>query len=542
MTRAALQRLRAVVRAHWPALRLRTILLSVLLFAAILPGASAIFLRVYENTLVRQTEAELIAQTAALAAAAEVMWPGTPIPAVDPAARRAPGYFQPEPAMIDLRSDPVLPPRPPARATTRNADPDMVAVAETLGPMMDRTSQTTLASIVLLDGQGVVVRGLGEDGSWRDLPEVQSAFGGRAETVLRRNAGYTPRYSMEWLSRASGLRIHHARPVVVNGQVEGVILASRSPRALFKGIYQDRGKILFGVIGVLGLLSVLAVLVSRGIARPIEVLRRAARDVTHGDGFVPPPPATAAVEIQELYEDFGRMAEAVERRSRYLRDFAAAVSHEFKTPLAGIQGAVELLQDHADDMRPDQRRRFLDNIAADSRRLSELVARLLDLARADMARPEAGAAVDLRSVAVRIADAWGGPVQIDVDLSEGLPLVAVPAASLEMALSVLMENSRQLGATRVTITGRVDGQRVRLTVSDNGPGVAPGDIQRIFEPFFTTRRSEGGTGLGLAIAHALLRTNGADLTLVGSQGGATFALNLPASSAPPDRPAPAQQN
>lgn len=102
MTRAALQRLRAVVRAHWPALRLRTILLSVLLFAAILPGASAIFLRVYENTLVRQTEAELIAQTAALAAAAEVMWPGTPIPAVDPAARRAPGYFQPEPAMIDL--------------------------------------------------------------------------------------------------------------------------------------------------------------------------------------------------------------------------------------------------------------------------------------------------------------------------------------------------------------------------------------------------------------------------------------------------------
>ena len=530
VTRTAIHRLRAAVRAHWPALRLRTILLSVLLFAAVLPGASAIFLRIYENTLVRQTEAELIAQTAALAAAAEVMWPGERIAPVDPAERRAPGYFQPEPAMIDLRSDPVLEPRPPARFPARTADPYMVAVAETLGPMMDRTSQTTLASIVLLDRHGVVVRGLGEDGSWRDLPEVQSALGGRAETVLRRNAGYTPRYSMEWLSRASGLRIHHTRPVVVNGRVQGVILASRSPRALFKGVYQDRGKILFGVIGVLGLLSVLAVLVSRGIARPIEILRRAARDVTRGDGFVPPPPATAAVEIRELYEDFGRMAEAVERRSRYLRDFAAAVSHEFKTPLAGIQGAVELLQDHADDMRPDQRRRFLDNIAADSRRLSVLVARLLDLARADMARPETGVAVDLRDVAVRIADAWDGPMQIDVDLPASLPLIAVPAASLEMVLSVLLDNSRQLGATRVVIAGRADDQRVRLNVSDNGPGVAPGDIERIFEPFFTTRRSEGGTGLGLSIAQALLRANGADLALMQGFGGATFTLDIPASS------------
>ena len=530
MTETGLQRLRSVVRAHWPALRLRTILMSVLLFAAVLPGASAIFLRVYENTLVRQTEAELIAQTAALAAAAEVMWPGGRIAAVDPAERRAPGYFQPEPAMIDLRSDPVLDPRPPVRFTARTADPDMVAVAETLGPMMDRTSQTTLASIVLLDRHGVVVRGLGEDGSWRDLPEVQSALGGRSETVLRRNASYTPRYSMEWLSRASGLRIHYTRPVVVNGRVQGVILASRSPRALFKGIYQDRGKILFGVIGVLGLLSVLAVLVSRGIARPIEILRRAARDVTHGEGAVPPPPATAAVEIRELYEDFGRMAEAVERRSRYLRDFAAAVSHEFKTPLAGIQGAVELLQDHADDMRPDQRRRFLDNIAADSRRLSVLVARLLDLARADMARPETGVAVDLRDVAVRIADAWDGPMQIDVDLPASLPLIAVPAASLEMVLSVLLDNSRQLGATRVVIAGRADDQRVRLNVSDNGPGVAPGDIQRIFEPFFTTRRGEGGTGLGLSIAQALLRANGADLALMQGFGGATFTLDIPASS------------
>ena len=90
MIGGAVQRARAFVRAHWPALRLRTILLSVLVFAAVLPGAGAIFLRVYENTLVRQTEAELIAQTAALSAAAEALWPGARIAAPTEAQRAAP--------------------------------------------------------------------------------------------------------------------------------------------------------------------------------------------------------------------------------------------------------------------------------------------------------------------------------------------------------------------------------------------------------------------------------------------------------------------
>jgi signal transduction histidine kinase len=332
---------------------------------------------------------------------------------------------------------------------------------------------------------------------------------------------------MEWLSRASGLRIHHARPVVVNGRVGGVILSSRSPRALFKGVYQDRGKILFGIVAVLGLLSVLAVVVSRGIARPIEALRRVARDVTNGGGKVPPPPATAAVEIRDLYEDFGRMAEAVDRRSRYLRDFAAAVSHEFKTPLAGIQGAVELLEDHGDDMEANQRSRFLGNIDSDARRLSDLVTRLLDLARADMARPEAGVAVALQPVAASVADALKGDLVITVDLHADLPKVAVPEASLEMALTILLENSRQVGASEVVITARIEADQVRLFVTDNGPGVAAGDVERIFEPFFTTRRSEGGAGLGLSIARSLLRANHADLELVVSATGAMFQIALP---------------
>lgn len=519
-------RARAFVRSHWPPLRLRTILLSVLMFAAILPGLSAIFLRVYENTLVRQTEAELVAQTAVLSAVAEADWPGAvPIP-FDPARRRVPGYYRPEPATIDLGSDPVLAARPAAVTPADPPDPVAAAVAARLAAVIEQTSRTTLASIIVLDRNGTVVQGFGEGGNWRDLVEVRSALAGQPMTVLRRNESYHPRYSMEWLSRASALRIHHARPVLVNGQVQGVILASRSPRALFKGIYQDRIKIALGIVGTLGLIGFLAVLVSRGIARPIEALSRAARDVaTGGGGEVPPAPATAAVEIRALYEDFGRMARAVERRSRYLRDFAAAVSHEFKTPLAGIQGAVELLQDH-DDMEPDQRRRFLDNIAADGRRLSALVTRLLDLARADMARPEAGLAVDPGPPVLKAVDARSDRLTI-LNRLAALPRVAVPGPTLEMVLSTLLENSLQAGATTVTIESRSTPDALVLTISDDGPGMTPADGRRIFEPFFTTRRDAGGAGLGLSIARALLAANAATLDLVPTAQGAVFELALP---------------
>ncbi|MGH1556996.1 histidine kinase dimerization/phospho-acceptor domain-containing protein [Caulobacter segnis] len=126
---------------------------------------------------------------------------------------------------------------------------------------------------------------------------------------------------------------------------------------------------------------------------------------------------------------------------------AAAVSHEFKTPLAGIAGAVELLQDHGETMSPDDRRRFLDNAAADTARLSLLVTRLLDLARADMARPEADVAADVIGPLAApptppSAKAFGSSCA----RPDAPPRAAVPEPTLDTVLNVLFQNSRQAGA------------------------------------------------------------------------------------------------
>jgi signal transduction histidine kinase len=520
-----IERLKDLIAPWWPRLRLRTILFGVLVFAAAMPAIGAIALRVYENTLVRQTEAELVAQGAALTAVAALGWPGAATPMPRPSDPPE-SYFRPETTTIDLSRDPVLPERPnlPLAAVPPSGEATRVMMA--IDPIIERTTRTTLASAVVLDARGV-----GRDGlDHSSLPEVAAALGGRPRTVLRVNGDYQPRYRFEWLSKASGIRLHHARPILVDGQVKGVILLSRSPRALFRGLYEDRGKFALAGVVILGVIFLMAGLISRGVTRPIETLSAASRRVAEGGGPVPRTPRTAAVEIRELYADFRAMAERIERRSGYLRDFAAAVSHEFKTPLAGITGAVELLQDHFETMSPQERRRFLENVAGDAERLSQLVTRLMDLARADMATSQVDAATHLHEPLRRAAD---GQVRSDfavrLDVPTDLPAVAAPAATVESTLTILLQNARQAGAEQATVTARRVGPTVTVTVADNGPGVPFGDRDRLFEPFFTSRRASGGTGLGLPIARSLLAASHATLHLAPGGDGATFRINFPVS-------------
>ena len=512
--------LRAWVDRHWPRLRLRTIIFATLLTVAALPGIAAMFLRVYENTLVRQTEAELVMQGAALVAAAEANWPGAkpgPVDATD---------IRPEPSAIDLSSDTILPDRPAPRVTKDGAEPDAIACAAALEPVIARTKQVTLSSIVLLDSEGKIATG-GRGQSYAALPEVREALSGRSSTVLRRNASYRAVYRFEWLSRAAAVRIHHARPIIVGGRVAGVLLTSRSARSLFKGLYADRGKIALGIGAIFAILLVLTAVLSRGIVRPVVALGRATRGLASGDGEIPPPPRKAAVEIQGLYADYARMAQQIDRRSRYLRDFAYAVSHEFKTPLSGIRGALEILSDHGDTMKPEERRRFLENADQDAARLALLSSRLLELARADMGSVEPGEAWDVAPLLERLANAYRGDgFSVHLDLPTHMPAIAMSEASFDAVASALIENARQAGASKVRITAEF-AEAATFTFADNGPGISEGDRARIFEPFFTTRRADGGSGLGLPIVKSLVETACGKVESTDPLNGAAFRIILP---------------
>jgi two-component system, OmpR family, sensor histidine kinase ChvG len=216
-------------------LRLRTLLFAVLFFVAALPGISAVFLRVYENALVRQTEAELIAQGATMVALIEESWPGgaqrPPAPRrpvvveegsyssfgssrMSPTAEVPKGFYMPERPKVDLRTSLILPERPPADPSAVKPDPLALQAADVAAPVLFQTARYTLASVRMTDRNGTIVYGLAEKGgSYRALPEVQAALGGKRMTVLRTNTTYEKRTFLEAFSRinvaGSSCPAHH---------------------------------------------------------------------------------------------------------------------------------------------------------------------------------------------------------------------------------------------------------------------------------------------------------------------------------------------
>lgn len=515
--------LKDFAKARWPKLHLRVILFGTLLFVAALPGVAALSLRVYENTIVQQTESELIAQSVVIAAAYKAAWrAGVADPSPRPLAPEVPG--------IDLRTMAVLPRAPRGQATNAPPDAHAVQIAQALRPMVSDAVAVTLTATRLLDARGTVVLGRDDAGlNYAGLAEVRAALRGHPATVLRERSAIEMADWRAMLSRAYAIRVHHARPVIAEGKVIGVVMVTRSPRGLFVGIWQDRVAILLGTGVIFVTLLVPAGLLSRGIARPITALARASEEVARGVPVVPETPVTAAVEIAQLYDNFRAMAERIERRSRYLRDFAAAVSHEFKTPIAGIRGALELLGEHGAEMSGAERARFLGNATADADRLARLVQRLLDLARADMTTIGADARADVVAAARRVADSFRRDA-FAVDVVAGpVPDARVTSAAIETILETVVENARQAGASVVTI--RIEAKDgVCLSVADDGPGIASADLERIFEPFFTGRREEGGAGLGLAIARSLLAASGGTIVAEWVERGACFRIGLISAS------------
>ncbi|TIU05422.1 MAG: two-component sensor histidine kinase, partial [Mesorhizobium sp.] len=164
--------------------RLATVVVAILIVVMALPLVGLFFFRLYENQLIRQTEGELIAQGAVIAAVyadavrAAGIAPerlGTPILA-DPA--RDNNYpYQPIEPQLDLASDNVMPSRPAAVPAT--ADPDFAAIGVKLDGILDKAQKTTLAGFRLLDPHGVVIAGGGEVGqSFGEVEEVRQALAG----------------------------------------------------------------------------------------------------------------------------------------------------------------------------------------------------------------------------------------------------------------------------------------------------------------------------------------------------------------------------
>ncbi len=292
--------------------------------------------------------------------------------------------------------------------------------------------------------------------------------------------------------------------------------------------------------GVAGLVMV------RILARRLRALERLADRVTEGD--LGARVASGGLdEIGRLEERFNRMTarlaaareeldRAESQRSRLLAD----ITHELSTPLTSIRGYVETMLDPAVPTTPEERARYLRDVRDEAMRLDLLIQDLFDLVRL-----EAGAsALQLERLDWAALCRHTGRRFEPRFREAGLALrwahepaeawVQADGRRLEQVVENLLVNALRYVPAGGTVTlslERATGNRSRLTVADDGPGIAPEDLPHVFERFYRADavRSSSGSGLGLAIVREIVLRHGGEARAARVEPrGAAFSVELPA--------------
>jgi two-component system sensor histidine kinase MtrB len=293
------------------------------------------------------------------------------------------------------------------------------------------------------------------------------------------------------------------------------------------------------VLGAVPLAAVVGWWVTGPTLRPLDRISAAAEAIAAGalDTRIDPRGDPSLIPIAT---SFNRTAQALEERVRSDARFAADVSHELRSPLTTMLGALDLVEATADPGDADQAE-ALGLLRSEVVRFERLVADLLEISRADAGSTDA--AVESVTLAAltrevvsrhRLDGAAAALLSVRPDAEE--VVVCADKRRLERVLSNLMDNADKHAGGVTSVTVARDGQVARVLVDDAGPGIPAADRARIFERFArgagSIRTRTEGSGLGLALVARHVRTMGGRVHVEdGPAGGARFVVELPVEAA-----------
>ena len=276
---------------------------------------------------------------------------------------------------------------------------------------------------------------------------------------------------------------------------------------------------------------VLAWWLARGIGRLVIYADAVAR------GERQPVPVTGSQELDRLATAMEHMRSELDGR-RYIENYAQALTHEMKSPLAAIGAATELLQDK--DLPAEVREHFLGNIEKQNRRAQELIERLLHLVRLEQRQTlEQSAPVDLVTVWRELCDeAVSRLQQKGMVLTHRLPEAAVVQGDrflLRLALGNLLDNALAFAPSSSILECEIQncGTTIVFCLHDHGAGIPAYALPHVFDRFYSLARPDGGSrssGLGLPLLREIMELHGGSAALENhAQGGALATLRLPHS-------------
>jgi PAS domain S-box-containing protein len=236
-----------------------------------------------------------------------------------------------------------------------------------------------------------------------------------------------------------------------------------------------------------------------------------------------------------------RGKEEAERTSKFKDQFLSTMSHELRTPLNAVLGFSDLLADERYGPLNEKQRRYIDHIHTGGKHLLTLISDILDLSKIEAGRMELavenlsvqGALAEVLGVLQPLADKKSQVLSTNV---ESRLVVRADATRFKQVLMNLLGNAVKFtpNGGRIEVAARADGAKVRVEVSDSGPGIPVEEQRRIFEAFYRLQESgkkTEGTGLGLAITQRLIELHGGELCLQSDVGhGSCFYFSLPAAT------------
>ena len=385
--------------------------------------------------------------------------------------------------------------------------------------------------VYVTDARGIVVF----DSAGRDIGRDYSRWN---DVYLTLRGQYGARSTRSDPDDENSTVMHVAAPIRdAKGSIAGVLTVAKPNRAIAQFIERSQQAVLRWGLVLLGTALLVGVLAAWWLSRQLGRLRRYAQAVTAGERVDVP---RTAGEFDDLGRALATMRERLEGK-QYVEQYVHALTHELKSPLSAIRGSAELLESPLPDA---DRARFIATIRAQGDRMAQMIDKLLALAavehrqRLEQPAPVSVAGlVDEATAQVETAAVAAG-ISLSRDIEDPGAVVVGDGFLLRQALANLLDNAIDFAPrdSTVELSVRRDGDLLRLSVADRGPGVPDYAMERVFERFYSLPRPGGGSrssGLGLCFVTQVAELHGGSAALANREGGgATASFELPIAPLP----------
>lgn len=391
------------------------------------------------------------------------------------------------------------------------------------------TKTTVDSQIYITDRNGIV---LFDSGNPKNVGKDYYKNGkGWRDVVRTLNGIYGARATRKNPEDPATLVMYIASPIVKDGEIVGVLTLYKPVNYVSMFIDKAELRIIDHTIYAFIILISLGLIMSFWITSPVLKLTNYVNTIKNGEKAK--LPNLGAGEVGVLAQSFEEMREALEGK-KYVEEYVQNLTHELKSPIAAIQGALELLSEKS--IPPEQQEKFLKNINHENLRMRRIVDRMLLLSQLEnvttISEKMNVNIIEIFQEIIKSVGTRSSKRRILFDIPDSAVKIRGDKILLYEAMENIISNSIDFTEDdgKISICIEKADEKIKITISDNGAGIPDYAIEKVFDKFYSLPRpgkKEKSSGLGLSITREVVELHGGKVTIANNEdGGVTTVIEL----------------